>query len=422
MKSIRSLLLAFFYALFLILVSCAGLTDPFFLDANVPDKDKSQMVTDAGVAQYRELIIKRGDIDSLNYVREYFEVALRYDPSNQTAKSYLAQIQDYRDAKFLDYLKKAQTLQKQTNRNENDNYVLAVWVQKASSMAPFDPDVITLSLQIAPARKELVKLYLERCDSALKKINKNTTDETKDKLYLEAFTHVSKALDIEPKHVEATRQKQELVASISAIINTRISSLEEFYKKGDFTSASNAINQLRELNKKLSNTFSQKLNDAEYVMYYKWAEWLLNKKEWAKAEAKADSAIGIKRISDAVSLKARINAERDKAEQGSSFETALASIDALIAKDDLNGAQRVISATSKKSLSPVQKTALNKRRDTVHRELSGLYERAVAAYREEKFALAVDLLETVIVIEADYEQASEYLEKAKAKKRLLELY
>jgi len=182
MKTIRSILLAFFCVSLLSFISCAGLTDPFFLDANVPDKDKSQMVSDAGVLQYRELIIKRGDIDSLNYVREYFEVALRYDPSNQTAKSYLAQIQDYRDAKFLDYLKKAQTLQKQTNRNENDNYVLAVWVQKASSMAPFDPDVITLAMQIAPIRKDLVNTYLERCNTSLKKINKNTSDESKEKL------------------------------------------------------------------------------------------------------------------------------------------------------------------------------------------------------------------------------------------------
>jgi hypothetical protein len=54
--------------------------------------------------------------------------------------------------------------------------------------------------------------------------------------------------------------------------------------------------------------------------------------------------------------------------------------------------------------------------------LPDLYARGLAAYREEDFAGAIEALETVVRIDVGYEQAADYLEKARSKQRLLEQY
>ena len=56
----------------------------------------------------------------------------------------------------------------------------------------------------------------------------------------------------------------------------------------------------------------------------------------------------------------------------------------------------------------------------VRARLPDLYSRGVEAYRSEDFRRAVELLSIVVEIEVGYEQASDYLDKARAKQKLLE--
>jgi hypothetical protein len=46
----------------------------------------------------------------------------------------------------------------------------------------------------------------------------------------------------------------------------------------------------------------------------------------------------------------------------------------------------------------------------------------VQAYRDEDFKAAIDLLQTVVGIQVDYEQAGDYLDKARSKQKLLEQF
>jgi len=46
----------------------------------------------------------------------------------------------------------------------------------------------------------------------------------------------------------------------------------------------------------------------------------------------------------------------------------------------------------------------------------------VGYYRAEDFQKAVELLETVLAIDVEYEQAAEYLDKARTKQKLLEQF
>ena len=49
-----------------------------------------------------------------------------------------------------------------------------------------------------------------------------------------------------------------------------------------------------------------------------------------------------------------------------------------------------------------------------------MYQRAINHYREEDFKKAIELFETIVAIDANYEQAADYLEKAKSKQEFLE--
>jgi hypothetical protein len=44
----------------------------------------------------------------------------------------------------------------------------------------------------------------------------------------------------------------------------------------------------------------------------------------------------------------------------------------------------------------------------------------VQAYRDEDFKTAIELLQTVVGVQVDYEQASDYLDKAKSKQKVLD--
>jgi hypothetical protein len=55
-------------------------------------------------------------------------------------------------------------------------------------------------------------------------------------------------------------------------------------------------------------------------------------------------------------------------------------------------------------------------------KLKDLYDRGVQSYRDEDFKTAIELLQTVVGVQVDYEQAGDYLDKAKSKQKLLDQY
>jgi len=54
--------------------------------------------------------------------------------------------------------------------------------------------------------------------------------------------------------------------------------------------------------------------------------------------------------------------------------------------------------------------------------LKPLYDRAVEAYRAESFKQAIEGLKVVVAVDPDYEQAADYLEKARQKQSLVDQF
>ena len=137
---------------------------------------------------------------------------------------------------------------------------------------------------------------------------------------------------------------------------------------------------------------------------------------------KADAALAVKRTDEAAALKQKSATMRAQAETTVSFEAALQDIDRVIASGELEAAQRKIDSLERATTQAARLALLEDRTSKIRANLKGLYDRGVEAYRAEDFETAIELLETVVAIDEGYEQAADYLDKAKAKQTLLEQF
>jgi hypothetical protein len=121
-------------------------------------------------------------------------------------------------------------------------------------------------------------------------------------------------------------------------------------------------------------------------------------------------------------LQKRVAAAAAAEERGATFETGLKNLDAYIANGQLVKAQRLLSSLSKSAADSGKRQLLETRRKRILDALAGVYQSGVQAYRDEKFKEAISILESVVAVDASYADAVDYLDKAKARQRLLDQY
>ena len=126
------------------------------------------------------------------------------------------------------------------------------------------------------------------------------------------------------------------------------------------------------------------------------------------------------RTDQATSLKRKLTDLRAKADSGASFDATLQDIDKLIGSGDLVAAHRKIDALWKVTSDQSKQQMLDDRNQKIVASLKDLYDRGVQAYRDEDFKTAIDVLQTVVGVQVDYEQAGDYLDKARAKQKLVD--
>jgi hypothetical protein len=176
------------------------------------------------------------------------------------------------------------------------------------------------------------------------------------------------------------------------------------------------------LNAKLGGDRDADLKASTYALYFRWAKALDAKGLILDADDKVDVAIAAKRSDEALALKTKLAAKATSTNQGAAFDAALPEIDKLIAKGDFLSANKRIAAAAKLTKDKSKLDQLESMRSKMEDALGGIYEKGVNAYRSEDFKTAIEQLSTVVGIDAEYEQASDYLDKAKEKQKLLDQY
>jgi hypothetical protein len=209
---------------------------------------------------------------------------------------------------------------------------------------------------------------------------------------------------------------------VDAAFARRLAAVRKLLDGLKFTASKGEIAEMSELSRRSGGLGDEAVRTATYELNFRWARWLYDQKDYASADVRVKAALAVRRSADATALAKRIADAQAATSTGSSFETGLKDLDRLVAAGELEAAQARLDALENSTADGAKLTQLDARRERIRAFLPDLYARGLAAYREEDFTAAIELLATVVAIDVGYEQAADYLEKARSKQRLLEQY
>ncbi len=405
----------------LLLLSCLSAPDKFLLDS-LDAETRSGALTDAGIEQYNLHLVQRSDYDSIASVRAFFTNALALDPSNERAQQYLAMVDKYRGSKLAANVENADKLLAKEKRTPEENLRLVLSVEAATRLDPSSEDARRLAKATAGIRAGTIQSLLAAEQATLAKITADTSEDGRDRLMIEAWRSINQAFTIDPKSAAVQKEQARMKAEVAAIGTRRLGAARKLIAAGKFTATRTAIATMTDLNGRSGGLLAANVRTATYELNYQWAKWLYDQKEYVTAAVRIDAALAARREAPAAALKKQITDARMKAEVGETFEAGLAQADRLIGQGELAAAWRRLDALAASTDDKTKIGSLDTRRQKVRGALKGLYDEGVAHYRDESFEEAIDALETVVQIDPGYEQAADYLEKARDKQQLVDQF
>jgi len=405
-----------------LLSSCASIGDPFVLAFDVDGQYQSRAVTSAGIDAYRTDLVGAGDLSASGKVQRYFEVALRYDPSNTEAARYLALVEDYRAGRFSAAVKDADALLKKPSRSVDDEYALLLAVRRATTIYPQDESTIRLVKATAGLRTSFIAGRIAEIRATMAAVSKDAKVATREKSSIDAFRIALKINTVDPGDLEGAQLYRELKSEVATIVGHRVDGIDALVKNSEFDDARTQLLAAKELDRISGGSFTGPVQSAEYRLYLSWARYHEKRKEWPKADARVKSALAVRRGSEAIALEKRIAASVAASDRGATFNDGLKNLDTYIAKDDLVHAQRLLSSLASGPVDASKRQALELRRKKMAESMANLYAIGIKAYRDERFDDAATAFESVIAVDASYEDAAAYLDKARAKQKLLDQY
>jgi hypothetical protein len=406
-----------------VLIGCQTVSqDSMFLVQNLDDQSKSQALTEAGKDQFDLHLVRRQDFDQIPHIKEFFVVALRFDPSNSQAQQYLTLIENYKNQKLQSNLNSATKTLAKAKRTDDDNYALFVSLQTAARIDPANPNVQKMLVDTAQDRAKLVDSYVAKAKASLAAVNDKTPDAAREKAYTDAYQNESKAVSVDPRNAPAQNMLSTTKDELAKIVGGRVAAIQKSIAAGSWTSARAQVSALNDLNRKVGNAFDADVRSVSYSLNYSWAKALFDKKDYATAEVRTDAALAVSRTDEATSLKRKLLDLRSKADAGASWDSSLQQVDQLIGSGEFLAAHQKLLVLAKSTTDSAKLQLLDDRDTKIRSNLKDLYDRGVQAYRDEDFKTAIDLLQTVVGIQVDYEQAGDYLDKARSKQKLLEQF
>jgi hypothetical protein len=413
----RLLLLVF---LPILVLACTSTNDSFLIKT-LDGQSKADALVNAGIDEYDQYLVQQQAVDQIPRIRQYFTMALQFDVENDKAQQYLDLIDNFKTRKLQANKDKAATVLAKPKRTEDDSYALAVSLQTAAKIDPKDQQVQKMLTDTTQERTALAASYMDKAQAALKDVNDKTPAATREKKYTESYQYATKALATDGKNASALKQMDVTKGELSKMVTQRIDSINKLVAAKSFTDARNQIKSLNDLNQILSNAYNADIQNATYSLNYAWASYLYaSKKDFDNARIRIDAALKVKRTDEATALKKKITAAGGAEEGAASFEAALKEIDRLIATGDFLGAHRKILSTKKATKDTDGLAKLTDRDQGIVARLKDMYDQGVQAYKDEDFKTAIGKLKIVVGVQADYEQAADYLEKAQSKQTVLD--
>ena len=404
-----------------LVLSCSSVSvNDSFLVKNLDDQAKAQALTNEGVQEFDLHLNHRQEFDQIPHVRGFFSTALAFDPGNTQAQQYLTLIDNFKSQKLQVNLNNATKALAKAKRTDDENYTLFVSLQTAARIEPADPAVQKMLGDTSQDRSRLVDSYLAKSKASLAGINDKTDAATREKAYTDALQSANKAMDVDPKSSAALAQVKSVKDGLAKSVAARTDAIQKLIVASKFVDARTQVGALNDLNRRSGNSFDSDVRNASYTLNYAWAKSLFAQKDYNTADVRVDAALAVRRSDEAAALKRQIAALKTKVDTSISFDASLQDIDRLIAADELVSAHRRIDSLARVTTDQAKLTTLDQRRQSITDKLKDVYDKGVQAYRDEDFKTAIEALQTVVGVQVDYEQASDYLDKAKSKQKVLD--
>jgi tetratricopeptide (TPR) repeat protein len=403
----------------LVVIGCQSVGDTFLVQ-KVADDDKARVITQAGIDEYNLYLVHREAFDQIPRIREYFTTALQFDPTNAQAQQYITLIDNFKASKLKANVTNATKLLAKTKRTDDDTYALRVSLVTAARIDPSNQNVQKMLSDTAPDGAKLVDSFMTKSKASVASIDNKTSDVNKEKAYVDALTNANKALAIDPNNGGVQGQVKLIHDALTILVTKRVTAITKLVAAGSFVDARTQVNALADLNRRAANSFDSDVATASYGLSFAWAKSLYAQKDYANADTRVDAALAVSRTDEALTLKRQISAQKAKVDTTVNFDAALKDIDRLIAAGDLATAATRISATSRVTTDQAKLGQLDDRQQAILAKLPDLYAAGVQAYKDEDFPTAITDLQIVVGVQVDYEQAGDYLDKAKSKQKLLD--
>jgi hypothetical protein len=409
-----------------VLAGCASMKDTYLIK-NLDDSNKAVALVNQGVAAYNKLLIEQAAYGQAATIRQYFVVALQYDPDNEKAQQYLDKLDNFKSTLVSEKLQVVDKLLAKPNRKDDENYALIVALQTAASVDPSNASAAKMLKDNAAVQTALVETFLAKSKDAMAKADDPAAaGAAKEALYVEAYDNANKASTLSPANATATKQKSAISAELEKAYQAHAAAAAKSIAASKFDDAKAELGRASALNAKLERGHGAEISASTYSLYFNWAKALEAKGANQDASDKLALAVAIKKSDEATALKKKLASKAaSKAASvntDANFDAALPEIDKLIAKGDLLGANKKIAASVKLTKDKARLDQLDPKRAKITAALKDVYDKGVAEYRAENFKGAIEQLTVVVGIDPEYEQASDYLDKAKDKQKLLDQY
>ncbi len=429
-RAVRSLAAAAAFSL--AFAGCASVSDTVFLVRKVDGAAKSRAVTEQGISIYEVRVLGRQDYAALEEARRYFEVALRFDPGNTRARQYLETVDRFRESELRARTERAAELLRRPGRSEQESYAMLLLVRQAAALSPADARVVALMADTEQARATMVRQLMERARAAHDQIRQD--DPQREQKLLDVKDQYDRVHAIQPDYVDLQARRSSVGGELDRIFRDGSARAGKRIDAAQFAEAREQIDRLDALNRRLDYAHDEEVRGLSYRLNYQWAKDAYGRKQLGLAGARVDAALRARRTDEAAALKAAIEdglqqaaraaaaAPKAAASGGaaSAGEAALREVQDLVRRGELAAANRRINALLGTAGDREMVAALKEQQAAVRARLPDLYARGIEAYRQEDFKRAVDLLSVVVEVDVGYEQAGDYLDKARAKQKLLE--
>jgi hypothetical protein len=426
-----SLYIVLLVLVLLFLAGCSTFTNALFLVNKVENAEKARVLAETGVELFDRELIKRENYRTIDAVQRYFTVALSYDSGNRMAQRYLERIRIFRNNRLEAKTIQFQKLLVKAARTEKENYMLCLLAQQCLYMDPKNPEVKEMKKNSARTRAELVKTYRKNTKAALEDARKEEALLNRESPYMVALKNLNKTLSIDPGNSYALSKKRSIGKEMEKIFEIGITDTERMIRESRYVEAEKETEDLEQISHSLDYQYDSEVSRQRYWLYYFWAQSLYEQEKLDLAEVKINKALAHDHTTQALSTRTKIKAAQnkmreevkaaqEKTKRDAAGENLIHEIKGLINRGMLVDANNLIVEGLENENNTARARRMKDLQAAIRERLSLYYDLALAYYRQEDFARAIDLFSIVVGIDVDYKNASDYLAKSQSKQKLLE--